>query len=121
MDSKRHLAAWLHGRQLGHLYLLRSQVRVSLWAPRPPPSPCAAQGHGEGGGFYEAGNQTGSGAQRGLLPAAVQLPGSQPLNLGWGPLGSGVGGAGMRQGRPALWCLLFIPCLLLEHLLYTRL
>lgn len=87
------MAARLHGCQLGHLYLLRSWVRVSLWAPRPPPTPCAAQGHGEGGGFYEAGNQTDSGAQRGLLAAAVRLPGSQPLNFG-------LGAARVRGG----WC-----------------
>lgn len=91
MELKRHLAAGLHGHQLWRLYLLQSHVRVSLGAPRLPPSACAAQGQGEGGGFYEAGNQTGSRAQRGLLAAAVGLPGPQPLNFGLGatPVGDG--------------------------------
>lgn len=65
---KQHLAAQKALRGLSSLYLLQSQVGVSLWTSHPPPSPFAAQGQSEGGSFYEAGNQTGSGAPKGACP-----------------------------------------------------
>lgn len=74
--------------------VLQSRVGVSLRAPHLPPSPFAAQGQNEGGGFYGAGNQTGSGAQRGPpLAAGVGPPSSQPLNFELGA------GRGQGQGR----------------------
>lgn len=77
--------SWSSASSLG--LELGSHVGVSPWAPSLPPLLFAAPGQSESGGFYGAGNQTGSGDQR-------ELPGSQSLNFGLG--------VGVDRGRAAL-------------------
>lgn len=94
LNRQETVSTDIHSPHLLPAQFSEARFGVSLWAPHLPPLPFAAQGQSEGGGFYGAGNQTGSGAQRGPpLAAGVGPLSSQPLNFGLGA------GRGQGQGR----------------------
>ena len=121
VELKRHLAAWLRGRRLGCLNPLQSQAGVSLGARVRLPLPVPPKGKGRVEVFMRLGTR-----QALRLRGACQrrewgrlVPSPRPL--GHLVAGEGWGVQGRDRDEAAFGCLLFIPCLLLEHLLYARL